>query len=124
MGRIVSHESFAKLIGTLVIPNLHRHAVAGGVHVRRDEPLGRAEEVRQLALVGDGLVDRVLGVHRLVVRLLLLPLKCARVHLYTKRDSSASFDLTSVTRTMILPARLRPVLPIRWTRRMGDLETS
>ena len=49
--------------------------MAGGVQVRRDQPLGRAEEVGQLALVGDGLVDRVLGVHRLVVRLFLLPLK-------------------------------------------------
>ena len=49
--------------------------MAGGVQVRRDQSLGRAEEVGQLALVGDGLVDRVLGVHRLVVRLFLLPLK-------------------------------------------------
>ena len=55
--------------------------------MRRDEPLGRAEEVGELALVGDGLVDRVLGVHRLVVRLLLLPLKRIRVHSsYTKRE--------------------------------------
>ena len=76
----MTHDSFSELELIPIIPNLHRHAVAGGVHVRRDEPLGRAEEVGELALVGDGLVDRVLGVHRLVVRLLLLPLKRIRVH--------------------------------------------
>ena len=49
--------------------------MASRVHVRRDKSLWRAEEVGQLALVGDGLVDRVLGVHRLVVRLLFFTLK-------------------------------------------------
>ena len=35
-----------------------------------------------------------------------------------------NMHLASVTKTMILPALFRPVLPILWTSRIGDLETS